>query len=215
MNKKIIQIIVIIAGILLTAGVLFFLIAQLQTPSDTYGLLEPILGVKNFNTSTEHKKALGIKTANISEEERIKIIAVIKEVVKAQEEYNLSKKEESLDKVKNLYLPGIFEVHREEAKKLTTFYASDITDTVETLKFSSPRIYKDLPDRIGIINNIVFSFSQEADVWPRDILQIFIFKNTNKGWKIEKQQVREGMAGDEQLELEAIEARLVKQIIDQ
>ncbi len=206
MNKKNIA---TIAGIIFTTGALFFLMAQLQTPSDTYGLLEPILGVKVFNTSAKHNEALGIETAKISEEETKKLNEIIEKVIRAQEEYNSTKKEESLDKVKDLYLPGVFETYREESKKLTTFYDRSITDTVETLKFSSPRTYKNLSDRIGIISLIEFSFSQNLDAWPRGILQVFIFKNINGEWKIEKQK------NVAELGLEKTESNLMKQIVNQ
>ncbi len=215
MNQKFIRIIKLVTGLIFTVSVLFFLMIQLQTPTDSYGLLEPILGVKNFNTSAEHKKALGIETANISEEEKKKLDGMIEEVIRAQEEYNATKKEKSLDKIKNLYLPEVFETHKEEAKKLITNYPVGAEDSKETLKFSSPRTYKDLSSRVGIISYIDFSFSQYLDAWPRGILQVFIFKNTNGEWKIEKQQVSNSMAEKIKEGLEATELGLVKQIMDQ
>ncbi|MDP3057164.1 MAG: hypothetical protein Q8N37_01405 [bacterium] len=213
MNKKLITIII---GIALVVGVLMFFVVQLQTSSDTYGLLEPILGVKVFNTSEKHNKSLGIETAKISEEEIKKFNGIIEKIIKAQEEYNSTKKEESLEKVKNLYLPGVFEAHKEESKRLITRYPLEVNDTIGTLKFSLPRIYKNLFDRIGIISLVDFSFSQELDGWPGIILQVFIFKNVNGEWKIEKQQLRDVVieTENEQSGLEATESRLIKQILD-
>ncbi|MBU3925424.1 hypothetical protein KKB43_06875 [Patescibacteria group bacterium] len=170
------------------------------------GFFDMLFGNIEFRISGEHQKIYGIETAKISSEEEKNLNEKIKKSIKAQLEYYTTKNEESLEKVKNLYLPKAFEQYKEYVKLFSTFQeaksGNQSYDKIEKMKFSPPRIYKDLPDRIGMINFIKFNYRDNSE-----ITQIFIFKNTNSDWKIEKQV-------EVNIQLGETEAGLIKQIID-
>lgn len=139
--------------------------------------------VFNMGTTQEHWKNLGIENAKISGVEEKDLYLITIEIIKTQLEYYSTKKEESLNKVKNLYLPEEFEQYKKDAG-ISFYIDSNIQnyEKIKTIKFSKPRTYKDLPDRIGIITYINF-----VDEYTNNLTQLFIFKNINGEWKIEKQ----------------------------
>lgn len=170
------------------------------------GFFDILFGNIEFRTSGKHQKKYGIETAKISSEKEKKLNSMIDESIKAQLEYYSTKKDESLEKVKNLYLPEAFEQYKEYVKLFSTFQeaksGNQSYDKIEKMKFSPPRIYRDLPNRIGMINFIKFNYRDNSE-----ITQIFIFKNTNSDWKIEKQV-------EVNIQLGETEAGLINQIID-
>lgn len=152
------------------------------------GVFDLIFGEINFRTSKEHQEALGIETAKISGAEEKKLDSMIDESIKAQLEYYSMENNESFEKVKNLYLPYGFEQYKEYVKREAgydddTRSKSQRYDKIEQVKFSKPRTYKVLPDRIGIMNLVKFK-GEYINV----LEQVFIFININGDWKIEKQR---------------------------
>ncbi len=158
--------------------------AQLQR----IGVFDLVFGEMSFRTSKEHQETLGIQTAKISNAEKKKLNSMIDETVKAQLEYYSTRKEESLEKVKDLYLTKEFDEYKEDAKIGADYFddtKSEIQsyDRIDKMKFSEPRTYKDLPDRIGVMNFVKF----KGD-YVNNLVRLFIFKNINGEWKIEKQR---------------------------
>ncbi len=170
------------------------------------GFFDLLFGNEHFNTSAEHKKIYGIETAKISNEEKEKLNGIIEESIKAQMEYYSTKKVESLEKAKDLYLPEAFEQYKEYVKQEAGLYDAEsgnqAYDKIKTKKFSLPRIYKVLSDRIGIISVIRFTDEQ-----TNSIIQISILRNNNGEWKIEKQS-------EIDFQTEWTESYLIDQIID-
>lgn len=147
-----------------------------------------------LGTTPNHWKELGIDNAEISSEEERDLYQMVAEAVKAQLKYSASKKEESLEEVKNLYLSEEFEQYKRGIIDDGGYRASGTvyhipTDEyyyigdIKTIRFSKPRIYGELPDRIGVLND--FEFSSQG---VNNLVQIFIFKNVNGEWKIERQR---------------------------
>lgn len=151
-------------------------------------------GSIGLGTTSDHWKKLGIDNAGISSEEEKNLYQIVAEAVKAQLKYSASKKEESLEGVKNMYLSEEFEQYKKAIMDDGGYHASGavyhiptdeyyyISD-IKTIRFSKPRIYGGLPDRIGVINYVEFNDSS-----ANSLAQIFIFKNVNSEWKIEKQR---------------------------
>lgn len=142
-------------------------------------------------TTSNHWKNLGIKNAEISSAEEKKLYLMTVESIKAQLKYYSTEKDESLEKIKNLYLPEAFMQYKEYVKQ-EEVYLNDTEkvnqsyNMLRTIEFSKPRAYKDLPDRIGIIADVKF-----IDYYTDNLYPFFIFKNINGEWKVEKQKERD------------------------
>jgi len=172
MNQKIKFLKLITVSLLIVIGIFIalfiFFPENIGNALSRIGFFDLILGDKNFRTSAEYQKTYDIETANISNEKEKKLNGIIEESIKVQLEYYSTEKDESLDKVKNLYLPEAFDKYKKYVKQQTItnkeFRAIaenklDIQsyDTIKIIKFSPPRTYKDLPNRIGMINHIEFN----------------------------------------------------------
>lgn len=186
-NKKNFKIIAFVIALL---GVIFLILSYLSGKFLDYRFPDLLLVPIELQTTIEHEEALGVKTAKISRAEKKELESMINESVKAQLEYYSTEKEESLEKVKDLYLPDGFEEYKEYAKrKLAYFYDArsekQSYEKMGQLKFSKPRTYKDLPGRVGVI-----SFAKFIDNYGNTystLNPIFIFKKINGEWKIEEQ----------------------------
>lgn len=209
MNQKFIKLIIV--GLLITASafiaLFIFFPNTVGNTLEKIGFFDSLFGDANFRTSAEHQKIYGIETAKISSEEREKLNGIVKESIKAQLEYYSTKNDGSLEKVKNLYLPEEFDKYKEYVKREAGLHDAEsgnqTYDKIEIKKFSPPRTYKVLPDRIGIM-----SFLRFSDKQTNTILQIFILKNNNDDWKIEKRE-------EVLVQTEGVEAGLIKQILNQ
>lgn len=182
-NKKIIKIISLIAVLAGVFIIILFFISSKVFPD--YSFFDLLFVPVELRTTLEHQKALGIETAKISGAEVKKLDSMINESVKAQLEYYSTEKDDSLEKVRNLYLPSGFEQYKKDVK----FYASYpdskniFYNKIENVKFNKPVTYQVLPGRIGIINLISFK-----DKYTNNLEQLFIFQNINGEWKIERQR---------------------------
>lgn len=143
---------------------------------------EEEFAISDLGSSQNHWKDLGIENAKISGTEEKNLYLMTIKLIKAQSEYYSTKKEESLEKVKDLYLPKAFEQFKKDIKDESGQLGSQFYNKIEKIKFSKPRSYKDLPGRIGIITHIEF-----IDHYTNNYTPLFIFKNVNGEWKIEKQ----------------------------
>ena len=168
--------------------------AQLEHPARAN---EDILAEDGENmdlgTTQEHWKELGIENAQMSSEEEERLYLMTVESVKAQLTYLSTRKDESLEKAEDLYLMEEFEKYKENIKSGGGYqlyggvYQSagneyQFYNEIKTIKFSKPRMYNGLSGRIGILNYVEFNDSN-----ANHLTQIFIFKNINGEWKIEKQ----------------------------
>lgn len=155
---------------------------QLEHPYKLYENLIKRDGDNSEMGSNEtHWKNLGIEIPELSSADEKKLYLMIIESIKAQSEY-YSTKEESAEKVKDLYLPEMFTQYKKDIKDESVQFGSNFYDKIEKVRFSKPRAYKDLSDRIGIITHIEF-----IDHYTNNYTSLFIFKNVNGVWKIEKQ----------------------------
>ncbi len=177
-NIKIIFLVTISMGVFI---IIIFLISSKIFPE--FKFFDLLFVPVELRTTIEHQKALGIETASISYWQEKKLDSMINDSIKAQLEYYSTEKDESLEKIRNLYLPNGFEQYKEDVKFYANYPESKnlAYDKIEQIKFSKPVIYKVLPGRIGIMNLVKFD-----NVNP--IEQVFIFKNINGEWKIEKQR---------------------------
>lgn len=145
--------------------------------------------LNKLGTTQEHWKDLGIANAKISGEEEKNLYLMTIESIKAQLEYYSTKKEESLDKVKSLFLPSAFAQYKEYVKQEAVLNNSkkgiQSYGKIETVEFSKPRVYKDLSGRVGIVTSIEFFFIADN---TNNLASLFVFKNINGEWKIEKQK---------------------------
>lgn len=186
-NKKLIKILTLVIVLL---GVIILILSHLSNKFFDYKFPDMLLAPIELQTTIEHEKALGVKTAKISRAEKKELESMINKSVKAQLEYYSTEKEESLEKVKNLYLPDGFEEYKEDAKrKLAYFYDTrsekQSYEKMEQLKFSKPRTYRDLPGRVGVISFAKF-IDDHGNTYST-LNPIFIFKKIDGEWKIEKQ----------------------------
>ncbi|MBU4339244.1 hypothetical protein KKB43_06605 [Patescibacteria group bacterium] len=195
-NNKFIRIISLIAISIGTFIVIVFLISSKVFPDIRFFdlLFVPV----ELRTPIDHEKSLGVEIDNFSFLKARKLDSMITESIKAQLEYYSTEKDEDLDKVKDLYLPEAFEKYKEDVKrenitaKETQKYYKDEKikfgtgmqsyDKIGRIRFSSLRTYKGVPDRIGVMNLVVFKGGN-----INNLTQLFIFKNVNGEWKIEKQ----------------------------
>ncbi len=142
--------------------------------------------VFNMGTTQDHWKNLGIENAKMSSAKEEKLYLITVELIKAQLEYYSANKDDVLEKVQDLYLPESFAQFKEyikgESGERDARSGNQTYNKIKSIKFSKPRSYKDLPDRIGIITYVEFI---TADT--NNLGQLFIFKNVNNKWKIEKQ----------------------------
>ena len=186
-NKKLIKILTFIVALL---GIIILILSYLSNKFFDYRFPDMLLAPIELQTTIENEKALGVKTAKISRAEKKELESMINKSVKAQLEYYSTEKEESLEKVKDLYLPDGFEEYKKDAKrKLAYFYDTrsekQSYEKMGQLKFSKPRTYRDLPGRIGVISFAKF-IDNHGNTYST-LNPIFIFKKINDEWKIEKQ----------------------------
>lgn len=184
-NKKLIKILTFIVALL---GVIILILFYLSNKFFDYRFPDMLLAPIELQTTTEHEEALGVKTARISRAEKKELESMINKSVKTQLEYYSTEKEESLEKVKDLYLPSGYKEYKEYAEReLAYFYDTrsekQSYEKMEQLKFSKPRTYRDLPGRIGVISFARF----EGKYINNNLDQIFIFKKIDGEWKIEEQ----------------------------
>ncbi len=147
-----------------------------------------------FWTSKEYKKELEIEIIDMSSEENQIFHSMIEKIIDAEFRYYNTGDEKEFEKVKNLFLPEEYErskrkinsVKTSDDKEFENYYT--IPDKITEIKFSEPRTYKDLEGRIGIISSIFKKNPENTNdkYYSGKPYHIFIFKQVNNKWKIEK-----------------------------
>ncbi|NAS88307.1 hypothetical protein C4E24_00975 [ANME-1 cluster archaeon AG-394-G21] len=146
-----------------------------------------------FWTSIEHRKRLGIEIVKLSSSEEQELHSMIEEVIKEGFSYYDTGKEKEFEVVRDLFLPEEYERVKLEIdrtrEKREMWEGEDCKVPIEISekKFSQPRKYKELNNRIGII--IIIPFISPDFLGSGCIAKpkyIFIFKKMNNEWKIEK-----------------------------
>ncbi len=147
-----------------------------------------------FYTSPEHKEMLSIETAAITIQEEQKLHSMINETIEACFRYYETSEEKEIEKVKDLFAPAEYRKIKDdidttrEKSKVWENYCKIPAKTPE-IKFSEPRRYRNLENRIGIIISIPFAhpnFLGGGCVGEGFPHYIFIFDKINNNWKIEK-----------------------------
>jgi len=154
------------------------------------GVFDLLMGDRSFITSAEHRERFGIETAKLSSNDENKLHEMIKKIVDAQTKYYETEKEENLEKVKSLFVSDKeFNQFKEILKMDGDSYKGGYTEILgygdmKETKFSSPRKYKGLDDRIGILSYTKFNNSNPSSAFDT-LPQFYIFKRMNNEWKIE------------------------------
>ncbi len=148
------------------------------------GVFDLLMRDRSFITSAEHREKFGIGTAKLSSSDENRIHKMIKEIVNTEAQYYKTGKEENIEKVKGLFiLDERYEQFKEVLKFNDDSYGK-INGKIKKIKFSSPRKYKGLNDRMGILSHTKFDISNSSA--SSDILlQLYIFKRVDNKWKIE------------------------------
>lgn len=209
-NNKFVKILKIVILLFLTTIVIFIASVELF-PDNSYkgdqkdlsfidkaaaqlrriGVFDLVFGETSFRTSKEHQGDLGIETARLSKNDEDQLRSIINESNEVLLDYSLKMNDDDFKKVEDLYVPETFKNYKEYVKSRPGFMKGSgdegqIPDNVNKIAYSKPRTYKDLQDRMGVINNISFIDSNGEQY--NDLTQIFIFKKINNEWKIEKRR---------------------------
>ncbi len=154
-------------------------------------------GIANpFRTSNEHRQEFGIETARLSFKEKRELHSMIEQTIMAGFQYYDTGDEKEFKKIKDLFLIEEYERIKNSIKKMRDEhkkrldagpYPCKIPSHIPNGKFSKPREYKDLENRIGIM---VLHKMSAPDILgggcESDPLKIYIFKRIDNIWKIEK-----------------------------
>lgn len=142
---------------------------------------------REFNQIPENPNSediIGLSLANLSVDEEKEIQEIIKKAFEGQWLYRYHyKNEDEMDElIRYLYLPEGYQQFKKEIKEKYKYIGREnslkgVSSSLEKMRFSKPRKYKDLDDRIGIIAG-----SEFGDV------HYFLFKKVDNQWKIEKEK---------------------------
>ena len=171
----------IITGILLLAILLTIIVVL-----NKYNLTR--LSEKQFSKcfnqipeSSDHGDVIGLSLAKLSTNEEKEIHEVVRRAFEGQHLYRYYyKNEKEMDKlIEYLYLSEGYQQFKREIKEEYEYVnressLENILSSLEKMRFSKPRKYKDLDDRIGIIAG-------------NGNIHYFLFKKVNDQWKIEKE----------------------------
>lgn len=142
---------------------------------------------REFNQVPENPDSednIGLSLANLSTDEEKEIQEIIKKAFEGQWLYRYyHKNEDEMDElIRYLYLPEEYQQFKREIKEEYKYIGrenslEDISYSLEKMRFSKPRKYKDLDGRIGIIAG-----PESGGIY------YFLFKKVNNQWKIEKEK---------------------------
>ena len=145
-----------------------------------------------FYTSKEHRQNLGIEIIEIPFEKEQKLYSMIEQTIMAGFQYYDTGNEKEFEKVKDLFLQGEYERIKKSIKdvrkdkKMWEEYCK-IPVEISEVKFSGPKRYKNLENRIGIITLLPFTVPDFiGGGCVGNPLYIFIFKKIDSEQKIEK-----------------------------
>lgn len=204
-------------GIIICFIMVFFLlftIIRKYYPNE-FGKVFKSLGlfqVDPFKTSEEYRQRLGVEiiSAPLFYEENLHLM--IKNVYKKGLDYFNTGDNRNFKETESYFLPEEYErikqgieKSRQECQKQKEQYKNDSLHWCEEgadfslseIKFSQPRKYRDLPERIGVMAIVPVIYSNYIDViigggGTSSQYHIFIFKQINNEWKIEKIQALGG-----------------------
>ncbi len=137
-----------------------------------------------FNQIPENpdpEDVMGLSLASLSANEEKEIQEIIRKAFEGQWLYRYCYKDEDEmdDLIENLYISKEYQQFKREIKEEYKYISREnslenISYSLEKMRFSKPRKYKDLDDRIGIIAG-------------NGNIHYFLFKKINDQWKIEKE----------------------------
>lgn len=148
------------------------------------GVFDLLMRDRSFITSAEHREKFGIETTKLSSSDESRLHEIIKEIVNTEAQYYETRKEDDIEKVKDLFmLNERYEQFKEDVKVDSNSYKR-VNGKIRKIKFSNPRKYKGLDDRIGILSHTKFDISNSS-ASSDTLLQLYVFKRVDNEWKIE------------------------------
>ncbi len=197
---KIIKISGVIFLVILTAFAFYIIALQKSSPTlekalTRLGLLEKPYEYDSSQTPKEHLERFGIEIIELPLKDERKLHSMIGKAIVAGFRYYETEKEEEFEKVKSFFLPEEYERMKENINRLIKLEKiwKGIECKADTefskIKFSQIGRYKELENRIRISTSILLPFSS-PDVFGSGCSTgfgyIFIFKQVDNEWKIEK-----------------------------
>ncbi len=126
---------------------------------------------------------IGLSLTDLSVNEKKEIQKIIKKAFEGEWNYYYSGNEDKFDEsVEDLYLAEGYQYFKKEMKEDRRYSIpeniseEDVSRFIKNIKFSKPRKYQDLDDRIGIVGGDYSCY------------RFFLFKKVNNQWKIEKEK---------------------------
>lgn len=142
---------------------------------------------------------IGLTTVELFSVDKSEIEFIIQKVFDYQWNYFYDREEKLLDRqyIKDLYLPEGYQPVKEQLKNrlaenyndvgtqnqygYRNYNSSDISRFFQETKFSKPRKYKNLDNRVGIMAGFYDGKTYKSDI------QYFLFRKMDNQWKIEKE----------------------------
>jgi hypothetical protein len=150
-----------------------------------------------FQTEPWYRRKYGIKTINLSPAVEEYLHLMIKKVVEAGSSYYLKADDKEIEKVRGLFLEEEFKELKRKINEARGKENSSLIMEVEDcgiltqsleMKFSKPRKYKLLENRLGIMVYIPFKAFNflKGGCWDHHSFLFFFKQDGNKEWKIER-----------------------------
>lgn len=142
---------------------------------------------------------IGLNITDLSIADKSEIEFIVYKIFDYQWNYFYSGEEKLLDRqyINDLYLSGSYQPVREKLQNrlaenyndvgtqnqygYRNYNSSDISRFLQEIKFSKPRKYEGLNDRLGIMAGFYDEKTHKSDI------HYFLFRNLDNQWKIEKE----------------------------
>lgn len=143
----------------------------------------------------ELEKELGVEEVQLPSKDAEIIHTMIEKAIKASWHYYVTNEDKELESIKGLYLikeyeKVISEILREKTLKSPCLNPPPPSYVkIPRIEFSKFRRYKGLKDRIGVISKVPeFEPLEFSGGCERQLIYIFLLRQIDGDWKIEKQQ---------------------------
>lgn len=186
--------------------------------------------VDPFKTNEDYRQRLGVEITSIPFSDEENLHSMIKNVYKNGLDYFNARDDKNFKKIESYFLSEEYErikqgienskqecqKQKEQYKNEPSQWCEETSDfLLEKTKFSQPRKYRDLPERIGIMVLIPIVSPNYIDVivgggGTSSQYHIFIFKQANNEWKIEKIQALGGGVPPAEIGEEAVIYKILK-----
>lgn len=192
-------------GIIIVIGIIFlvlFIFMSVFLPNQFEIMMKKtgLFNVDPFYTSAEYRQKLGVEIINTPVANEENLHSMIKKVYENGLNYFKTGNDENLKKTESYFLPeeynelkqnienGRKECQYKKVNRDSSLQCEEVSGfQLSETKFSVLRKYKDLPGRLGII--AIAPVNSVNHVSPPELglgYNIFIFKQKDNEWKIEK-----------------------------